>query len=195
MDLFWVMEGGGGQWWALVSLFLWWWWVGGQYFSGGGGWWCLFFGCGEWWWVMVGIFWVVVGGGGWRWVLARFIIAHLRHLNCKESKPCKCFNIKISYSFLYTRKFREDYFPKEYLFARKKQLPGPFISWEVTTGELHLRWHRNYFQEEWNKLQEKGTPRVGIRLQILFIKNMKTLIKLWLCRFALKLPKRNLTIN
>ena len=68
----------------------------------------------------------------------RWSSTHLRHLNCKESKPFKCFNIKISYSFLFTRKFREYYFPQEYLFARKKQLPGVFISWEITTGELHI---------------------------------------------------------
>ena len=30
------------------------------------------------------------------------------------------------------------YFPKEYLFARKKRLPGAFISWEITTGEQHV---------------------------------------------------------
>ena len=60
---------------------------------------------------------------------------HLRHLNCKESKPFKYFNIKISYSFLFKRKFRSTYFPKEYLFSRKNQLPGVFISLKITTGE------------------------------------------------------------
>ena len=42
--------------------------------------------------------------------------------DCKESKPFKCFNIKISYSFLFTRKFRE------YLFSK-----GALICWEKAT--------------------------------------------------------------
>ena len=32
-------------------------------------------------------------------------------LNCKQSKLFKCFNITVSYSFLFTRKFREYLFP------------------------------------------------------------------------------------
>ena len=55
----------------------------------------------------------------------------------------------ITYSFLFTRKFRE-YFPKEYLFARKKTTSrskyflqnddwGIGISLQISTGELFFK--------------------------------------------------------
>ena len=45
---------------------------------------------------------------------------HLRHLSCRESKPFKWFNIKISYSFLFTRKFMEHLFSKGVLICQEK---------------------------------------------------------------------------
>ena len=45
---------------------------------------------------------------------------HLRPLNCKQSKPIKCFNIRDLISFCLQVSFRGNYFPKEYLFTRKK---------------------------------------------------------------------------
>ena len=47
----------------------------------------------------------------------------IRCLNCRQSKPFKCFNIAIPYPFMFTRKFREDLFPKKVLIYQEKMTP------------------------------------------------------------------------
>ena len=37
--------------------------------------------------------------------------------------------------FFLQKRLARIYFSKEYLFARKKRLPGVFIHWEILTGE------------------------------------------------------------
>ena len=48
---------------------------------------------------------------------------NLRSLNCRESKPFKCFNTTVLYSFLFTRQFREYLFPKGVLIYHEKITP------------------------------------------------------------------------
>ena len=108
---------------------------------------------------------------------------HLQHLNCKESKPFKCLNIKISYSFLLTS-LGSTYFPKEYLFSK-----GVLVCKEKTTPRSIFFW-RNYdwrlaciFGDAWTISKQEGPSckkrnSTGIRLQILFKENMKILMKI-----------------
>ena len=76
---------------------------------------------------------------------------HLRRLNCKQSKPFKCFNISTLVPFFFQESLWSFYFPTEYLFTRKKQLPGVFIMGSryfpinkyvgvVSSGSIYLRW-------------------------------------------------------
>ena len=47
-----------------------------------------------------------------------------KSLNCKPSKPFKCFNQTMPYSFLFIRKFKKYLFPKRALIYQVKRTPG-----------------------------------------------------------------------
>ena len=47
---------------------------------------------------------------------------NLQSLNCKQSKPLKCLNIKIPYSFLFKRNFREYLLSKVLIYQEKTNL-------------------------------------------------------------------------
>ena len=101
---------------------------------------------------------------------------HLQHLNCKESKPFKCLNIKISYSFLLTS-LGSTYFqrstclqgkndPQEYFFLRNYDWRLACIFGDAGT----------IFKQKGPNCKKRNST--GIRLQILFKENMKILMKI-----------------
>ena len=63
---------------------------------------------------------------------------HLQHLNCKKNKPFKWFNIKVSYSFLFTRKVREYLFPKGVLIYRENNSQEYLFTGKVWLGSRYF---------------------------------------------------------
>ena len=124
------------------------------------------------------------------------INTQLQQLTCEESKPFKCFNIKTSYSFLFTRKFRQYLFSKGVIICQKKQLVGVFLSWEITTGELHIfTVTQELFSIRRDQVVRKRNS-TSIRLQIFFKANLKILIKTVTVSICPKITyKINLTID
>ena len=115
------------------------------------------------------------------WQFDHFILPlihySLQHLNCNQSNPFKCFNIKLSYSFLFIRKFRE------YLFSK-----GALIWLKKTTRRSiyclgNYDWGAAYISGDTETIFNQKGPSckkrnsTWIQLQILFKENMKVLIK------------------